>query len=321
MTTGGPAVDGHPRPWGRVVGVGRTIAAEWSTDRLPDLAASVAFYAVLSLLPAFLALASMLGILDSVAGGDVAEEVQTEVLDFLRTILTSEADGTLDAAEDLFTERRPGLLTFSLVAALWTLSRSFAALVRALDVVYDLGERRSWASIGATAVSLAIGSVLAGVVMLTAFVVGPLLGTGEDVAAEVGLGDQFAFAWDVVRIPLAFAVLWLWAAIIFHVAPDHQTPWRWDLPGALLTAVLWLLFSAGLRLYLEIAQAGNAVYGALGGALIVLLWFWLLALAALIGGKVNHVLLAQLAPVHGPPTPGAAVEAATDEPPEPVDRA
>lgn len=296
------------------------MAAEWSADRLPDMAASVAFYAVLSLLPAFLALASTLGVLDSIAGGDLAEEVQTEVLDFLRTILTSDADGTLDAAEDLFTERRPGLLTFSLLAALWTLSRSFAALVRALDVVYDLDERRSWIGLRGTAVSLAIGSVLAGAVMLVVFVVGPLLGTGEDIAAEVGLGDQFAFAWDVVRIPLAFVVLWLWAAVVFHVAPNHRTPWRWDLPGALLTAVLWVLFSAGLRLYLEIAQAGNAVFGALGGALIVLLWFWLLSLAALIGGELNQVLLAELAPVHGPPAPGAAAEQASDAPPGPSGR-
>lgn len=316
MSVGGaPADDARPRR--RAVRVLRAMAAEWSHDRIPDSAASVAFYAVLSLLPAFLALAAALGVLDSMVGGDVAEEVRREVLDFLRSILTDEAGGTIDAAEELFTERRPGLLTFSLLAALWTLSRSFAALVRALDLVYDLDDQRGWLEVRGTALALAIGSVAAGAVLLAVFVVGPLFGTGEEIAAEVGLGDQFAFFWDVVRIPLAVGVLVLWAALVFHIAPDHHTPWRWDIPGALLTTALWLVFSGGLRLYLEVAQAGNAVFGALGGALIVLLWFWLLSLATLLGGELNQVLLAELRPVHGPAAPAAEDEVAADAPPRP----
>lgn len=303
----------------RVVRVGRKMATEWSDDRVPDNAASVAFYAVLSLLPAFLALAAVLGPLDSLVGGDLAQRVQEEILDFLGSVLTSEADGTVEAARDLFADDRPGLLTFSLLLAIWTVSRSFAALVRALDVVYDLDDHRSWFSIRATALVIAVGSMVSAAVMLTAIVVGPLFGTGEQIADQVGLGDQFVFLWDVFRLPFAFVVLVLWAATIFHVGPDHHAPWRYDLPGALLTGVLWLAFSGGLRVYLELAQTGNAVFGALGGALIVLLWFWLLSLAVLIGGELNQVLLDERAPVQGPhaPVEQAAKDRSTDALPRP----
>lgn len=285
-----------PAPWRRVVAVGRGLVDEWRHDRVPDLAAQVAFYAFLSLVPALLALAGLLGVLDSVVGADVAVRVEDVVLDFLRTILTSEAETTVDAVENLFTEKRPGLLTFSLVAALVALSRGFAALVRALDVIYDLDERRSWARIRGTAVVLALGSILAAAVMLALLVVGPLFGSGEDLADLIGLGDQFVFLWDVVRLPIAFALLVVWAATIFHVAPAHQTPWRADLPGAVVSAVLWIAFSGGLQLYVRVAQSGNAVFGTLGGVLIVLLWFWLLALAVMIGGEINQVLLDLTAP-------------------------
>ena len=276
----------------RVVDLGRALLGEWRHDRVPDLAAQVAFYAILSLFPALLATAALLGVLDSVVGEDVAVEVRDEAISFLRTVLTSEADETIETVTELFTEARPGLLTFSLLIALWTLSRGFAALVRALDIVYDLDDVRPWLRIRGTALLLSLGSVLAGAIMLTLIVVGPLFGTGDEIAAEVGLGDQFAFLWDVVRLPVGFLLLVLWAATIFHVAPDHRTPWRADLPGALVTGVLWVLFSAGLRLYVLVAQEGNAVFGALGGVLIVLLWFWLLALAVMLGGEVNQVLLA-----------------------------
>jgi len=292
MTPGGARTDSSLQA--RATRVARAMVAEWTHDRVPDAAAAVAFYAVLSLLPAFLALAAMLGPLDSLIGGEVAERVQERVLDFLGTVLTSEADGTLEVARDLFENERPGLLTFSLVVAIWTVSRSFAALVRALDVVYDLDEHRSWLRVRGTALLVAVGSVVAASLMLVAIVVGPLFGTGEQIADQIGLGDQFVFLWDVFRLPFALVVLVLWAATIFHIAPNHHTPWRWDVPGALLTAVLWLLFSGALRLYLEVAQAGNAVFGALGGALIVLLWFWLLSLAVLIGGELNQVLADEL---------------------------
>ncbi len=264
---------------------------EWRDDRVPDLAGGVAFYAILSLFPALLALASVLGVLDSLVGADLAIRVETEVSDFLRTVLTSEADSTIAAVDELFTDARPGLLTLSLLVAVWTLSRGFAALVRALDVVYDLDEHRPWVRVRSTAFVLAIGSMFAAAILLTLVVIGPLFGTGEDIAAEIGLGDQFVFLWNVLRLPVAFAVLVLWAATIFHIAPDHHTPWRADLPGALVTGVLWIAFSGGLRLYVQFAQAGNAVFGALGGVLIVLLWFWLLALAVLIGGEVNELLI------------------------------
>ena len=275
----------------RAVDAGRQLVHEWRHDRVPDLAAEVAFWAILSLFPALVALAAVLGALDSIVGVDVAMRVEENVLDALRDILTGEAAGTIQAVEELFTQSRPGLLTFSLLTAVWTLSRGFAALVRALDVVYDLDEHRGWFHVRRTAFALGLGSIVAAAVLLTLIVIGPLFGTGEDIADLVGLGEEFIVLWDLLRLPVAFLVLVAWAATIFHIAPDHHTPWRADLPGALVTTILWLIFSAGLRVYVSFAQTGNAVFGALGGVLIVLLWFWLLSLAVLIGGECNQVLL------------------------------
>ncbi len=275
----------------RALTFGRRLKHEWSADRVPDQAASVAFYAVLSLFPGLLALAAVLGGLDSLVGDDLATRVEDAVLDAMRTVLTNEADGTIEAVESLFERSSPGLLTLSLAVALWTVTRGFAALVRALDVAYDLDEHRPWVRIRATAFGLAVGSIVAGAVMLALLVIGPLLGTGADVAEAIGLGETFVFLWDVLRLPFALVVLVAWAATIFHIAPDHHTPWRADLPGAIVTTALWVAFSGGLRLYVEIAQSGNAVFGTLGGALIVLLWFWLLSLAVIVGGEVNQLLL------------------------------
>lgn len=263
---------------------------EWREDRVPDLAAQVAFYAVLSLFPAMLAFTASMSALDAIVGADLADRTEARVVEFLTSVLTEDAAETIDAVAEVFTDQRTGLLTISLLAAVWTTTRAFAALIRALDVVYDLDDHRSWLSTRMTAVALALGSVVAGSVMVAVVIVGPLLGTGVELADRFGFGSQFAVLWDLLRLPVAFALLVGFAATIFHVAPDHRTPWRNDLPGALATTVLWVVFSAGLRVYLAAASAGNAVYGTLGGILLVLLWFWLLALAVMIGGQLNATL-------------------------------
>lgn len=150
------------------------------------------------------------------------------------------------------------------------------------------------------AVGLALGSAVVGAAMLAVLVLGPLLGTGRDVADALGFGSAFAVGWDLLRWPTALVVLLVWAATVFHVAPDRRAPWRAELPGAVLSAVAWALASAGLRAYLEVAGARNEVLGTLGGSVVVILWLYLLAVGLLLGGELN-ALLARRAAARPPP--------------------
>jgi membrane protein len=263
---------------------------EWQDDRVSGLAAEVAFFGVLSLFPALLAMAAALGVLEALAGAEAAAEAEDAVVSFLQGVLTHEAAGTIEAVQELFDGSSIGVLTVGLATALWAASRGFAAVIRALDVAYDIDERRTWVRLRALGIGLAIGTVVVASLLLAMLVLGPLLGTGQEVADAVGLGTVFATFWTWVRWPTIAALVIGWAATIFHVAPNHRTPWRWDVPGALLTAALWIVLSLGLRLYLVVASTGNQVLGTLGGSLIVLLWLYLLAVGLLLGGELNAIL-------------------------------
>ena len=138
-------------------------------------------------------------------------------------------------------------------------------------------------------------------VVLGMFVIGPLLGLGHRLAGWLGLGRLFAFAWNWLRWPFACALLMGWATLVYSIAPNRRTRWRHELPGAVLATVLWLAVSLGFAGYLRLAAAGNKILGLLGGGLILLVWLYLLALALLVGGELNGVLVdrargGQLAP-------------------------
>lgn len=270
--------------------VGRELIEEIVDDRVTGLAAEIAFFGVLSTFPGLLMMASALGSLDGLFGSELASEAQMIVQNFMARMLTNDASQTIDAVRDLFEEKRSGVLTLSGIGALLALTRGFAALIRALDVAYDLTEKRRWWHQRLLAVGLGVGSVVVAVLMLVIFVTGPLLGGGQAVADLVGLGDDFAVLWDWVRWPTAFVLLVLWASATFHFGPNHKSPWSSDLPGAIVSSVLWLLVSVGFSVYLRLAADFNQVLGILGGGLILLVWLYLLSVALLIGAELNAIL-------------------------------
>src|SRR5690606_5927944 len=161
---------GARRGLATTVEVVRALVHEWREDRVGGLAAEVAFFGVLSLFPALLAMTAALGWLDALAGRDVATRAEEAVVDFLRRVLTDEAAGSAEAGRGIFAEGDAGLVPGGVVAALWAASRGFVALVRALDVVYDLDERRSYVGLRAVALGLALGTVLVVAAMLAMLV-------------------------------------------------------------------------------------------------------------------------------------------------------
>jgi membrane protein len=264
--------------------------AEVNRDRLLGLAAEAAFFAVLSLFPGLLIAASFLSLLDVVVGADVARRVQEDVVAALDAIFTDAASGAVRSVENLFDQAGGQLFTVALAGALVTLSGAFAVVINALNIAYDTVERRTWIRRRLVGLGMGVATTVVAALALAVLVVGPFLGRGPALADAVGLGAAFAFTWDVLRYPLLIGGLVAWAASLFHYAPSRRTRWRDALPGALLTATLWLLATAGFHLYLRIAAAGNPVLGAFGGGVIVMTWSYLLSLALMLGGELNATL-------------------------------
>lgn len=271
----------------------RAVLGQVKQDRVPGLAAEIAFFVVLSLFPGLLIAASLLSYLDVLVSADVAQEAKSRVTGSLEAILTDRAAGTVESVEAVFDGEYGGLLTFATIGALVTLSGAWAVAIDALNLAYDTTERRSWLRRRSLGLGLGLATVVIVVVSLAVVAIGPLLGRGEDLADLVGLGSAFAWTWNLLRLPLLFVALTLWVTFVFHHAPNRQTPWRTGLPGALTTSVLWLLATAGFHLYLRIAGDRNPVLGAFGGGVIVMLWVYLLSIALLVGGELNAILAAR----------------------------
>ncbi|HVM28247.1 MAG TPA: YihY/virulence factor BrkB family protein [Mycobacteriales bacterium] len=261
-------------------------------DRLLGTAAESAFFSVLTLFPALLFAAAIVGQLGAIVGQDAASRVEDAVLTFLDRVLTDAARPVVGTVQSLF-EGSGNLLTLATVLALGSLSTAFATLINTLNIAYEVPETRGWWYRRWLGLLLGVGSVVTGAVTVTLLVIGPLLGRGNDLGARIGLDVADASVWQTLRWPVAFAALVLWATTVQHLTPALRHKWRHDLPGGLLTAILWLAASAGLNVYLTAVVPASPLLGALGGGLILMAWFYLLCVALLAGASLNAVLAAR----------------------------
>lgn len=252
------------------------VAKAWYYGGIGDLAASVTFWILLALPAAVLALVSALGWLTDIIGAELRNEVRIDVVAFAQRVFGNDASSLVDTIDQLFERQNSGVLTASLLFSLWTISRGFAGLLRSLDGVYDVEDGRPWYIVRVVALFLGLGSVLVSVpiVILEIFV-----WRRHDLPIETTL----EFLTSVL-------ILLIWAVSIYHFGPSVRTKWHWDLPGALVAAVLWWLLTIGYRFYVDITSGADQVLGALGAFILALTWVWLAAQALLIGAAVNSLL-------------------------------
>ena len=231
---------------------------EWSRDRVGGLAAEIAFFALLGLFPAVIAFAAALSWLDVVIGQGAAADARAWLLD--QVIGVFGADNTLQSTlADLFERSNTGALTVGTALVLYASSRGFVAVVKALDVAYnlDLDERRGWLSSRLVGLGLTAFTVAVAALVVTMIVVGPLLGGGEEIAGRFGAGSAFTAAWNWLRWPVVFGVVVVWATTVYRVAPRQRVPWRRELPGAVVATAWWMAVSLGFRTYLDAVSDGG----------------------------------------------------------------
>ncbi|HEY7089921.1 MAG TPA: YihY/virulence factor BrkB family protein [Tepidisphaeraceae bacterium] len=199
------------------------------------------------------------------------------------------ADMVMKPVNDLMEKRSArGFLTFGLVLTLWAASSGMNMTMSALDKAYDVEKRRPfWKQ---RLLSIVLTIVVATLVILVMI----LLPVGTGVLSWL-IRKQAIFPWlyvlaNVARYLIALGLLFVVLTIIYHFGPSIKQAFTSITPGAVFCVAIWLLLGFLFRLYLTKLGGSvtyNKTYGAVAGAVILLLFFYLDALVLLIGAEIN----------------------------------
>jgi membrane protein len=184
------------------------------------------------------------------------------------------------------TEAKPGgLLTVGVAAAIWSSSSAMSAVISTLNNAYDVEEGRPWWRVQLTAISLTLGVAVFILVSFALVIVGPAL--ADKVAARMHLGPAFEWTWTILQWPVVFALAWTGIGLIYYFAPDADQYWVWLTPGSIFATTLWLIASLGFKYYVVNISSYSATYGAIGGVMVLMLWFYISGVVILLGAEMN----------------------------------
>jgi membrane protein len=244
------------------------------------VAAGVAFYGFLALVPALVAFISIYGLVANPADvtqqvKDVASALPKEVQNFLVYQLTS-----------IIHANRAGVsitLIAAIALALWSASGGMAALVTGVHVAHERDRPKSFVKNRAKALLLTLGAIVfLSIVIFVIAALPPLL-------ANVGLGSVGRIVLGVVRWPILAAVMVVGIGLLYRFSiNDGPRGWLGVVtPGAVVATVGWLIASAFFAVYTANFSSYSKTYGALATIVVLLLWLWLSCLLVLLGAEVD----------------------------------
>jgi len=253
---------------------------EMHRTRAWTVAAAMAFFFLLSLIPLLVVFSSALKFLP-------LPNLFQQLLNMMAMLVPPYAMQFVEQIViGILRPNRATLLSLGVVGYLWTASGGFVSLIEALNIAYDVPDRRWWRD-RLRALLLAITSGALVVISLVAYIVGPhfLHFLRETLQLPVPLG--LAHLWPVFRVVITFVTFVAALEIIYYLGPNTKHRFLATLPGAVLAIAVWFVSSWILSFYLENVSSYNATYGSMGALIGLMAWFYLTGLAILLGAELN----------------------------------
>lgn len=242
------------------------------------VAAQLAFFMFLSILPTFILLSQVLGFFSiSLSGIEnwVDINISGSGVETIRRMLNYKPSGINSV--------------FLAFTAVWAASRVQFAMIRVTNYTLTDGEMtgegyvkdrlRSIKTILITVFTVAFG--------LVALVYGPII--LKLVFGRV-LGTQITeAAWMALRWPLAAAMYFLMISYNYYVLPSFKVRYRDIVPGSIFASAGFLVVTYVYNLYTQVSQNYNILYGSFSNIVVLMFWFWFISWVMCLGVTLNRV--------------------------------
>ena len=253
------------------------VVQELGEDDATHMAASVSYYAILSLFPLILGLSAIIGL--------VAEspERQQEVVDFIVEFLPGSGDFVNDSLQGVV-RFRAALGLISIFGLLWTASAVFGSITRAVNRAWDVKKDPPFYKNKPRQLAMAVG---VGILFILSVAVTSFF----QWAASIEIGGQSisdllggAIVAGMLRLPAYFISFAIFLAIYKYI-PNTKTYWRYIWLGAAIAAVLFEFGKTLFLWYLGNFAQYDQLYGSVASVIVLMVWFYFSAFILVLGAE------------------------------------
>jgi len=257
-------------------GIARDFIRQLKKDDISIYASGTAFFFFLSLMPTLIIVCSLLP-LTSLTENNLllaAVEIMPDFLDSITVLMIKQ-----------MYEQSVRILPFAIIIMLWSSSKGMLGLMYGLNVVNEVTETRNYFLLRLEAMFYMVITVTALLVSLTLSVFGKSI--------VYAIYRQIPDVGILLYLLMRFRFLFMWIVLVavfmvtYTYVPNKRLKMRYQIPGAVFTAVGWSLFSFVFSVYVEKFR-GMSTYGSLSTIIIMMFWLYCCLYILLIGANLNR---------------------------------
>ena len=252
----------------------------FSRDNISQTGGQLAYFFLLSFFPFLIFLNALLGFLN-ISVDTVMQEISRiapkEIMVFLRGYL-----------ESVVQTKNTQLLSISLLAALFSASKAVDSLIISLNIAYSTENKRNFFTKKSVSIFF---TLLLGLSIAVSLII-PALGKNVAffIADFLRISKYLVLVWVYIRWLLVFFILFITIALLYHIVPYVNQPFKNSLPGTFFAVIGWLLVSYAFGIYVNNFANYTAVYGSIGAVIALMFWLYLTGIILVIGGEINDIL-------------------------------
>ena len=243
-------------------------------------ASAVAFNFILAIFPAIIFVFTLIAYIP-------IDGFQEQLLSIMEVLLPASVFNTVNETfEDIIMRQRTGLLSVTVISALYFSTNGLHALIDSFNTTYHTIESRPYFVQRGIAILLTLILVIFTLVAIGLIVFGTV---GMDFIAQKGWieDDLLRFSLNLARWVIIVALMFFAISVLYFLGPAKQTKWRFFSAGSTLATILVLVTSIGFSYFVDNFGQYNKLYGSIGTLVIVMLWTYFNSIALLIGFELN----------------------------------
>lgn len=259
----------------------KRISNRFNSDNLTAYAAQAAFFIFISIFPFLMLLLSLLKYIPIFSDANIenwaSDFLTPQISDLLNSILSEAAEYGSGA-----------IISITTITALWACSKGVLGIIYGLNSIYKITESRGYIRLRIIAVIYTLGLIAALTVMLILMVFGNRI--LSFLMSLHPFMENLANSVRLIRWLVSFGVLILFFLFLYTIIPDRKTKLKNELPGAIVSAVGWIGFSALYSFYIDNFGNQSKVYGSLTAIILFLLWIYICMIILFVGAEINDIL-------------------------------
>ncbi len=252
-------------------------------DKFSDSAISAysgqsAFFLMLSFFPFMLFFFSLLN-LTPLTEADFVKWTQTLVPESFHDII----DGF---ASDVYASGS-GRISITVITAIYLSSKAFISLQRGLDDMYQVRTRKNFIFIRLYSILYSIVFAIILILMLGFLVFGN--NVRDKLLRAIGISGNAGIIGNVVdyRMIICIPVLILFFWLLYIFLPNRIQRAGYQLPGAVFSAVTWIIFSGIFSIYVDKYNNYASFYGTMTTIALIMVWLYGCMYVLFLGGLIN----------------------------------